>query len=256
MHTVVSSPARSKSFTIMGRMAFDAETGRSRAVLRMPDPDSDGSVEMQVVGDGTVMYMRSSMFGALPGGREWMALDFSFGQEPDTPLPANGDAEGELELLEAVTGDVQKLGKEDVRGVPTTRYRGTVGASESAERLREAGAEDLSSHTEEEGAPLQVEAWIDADGRVRRMRFVDSQPGSEAKGPRPSICAWISSTSAMSPRSKCPSRAKYSTRRPWLRTSSASRTTSSSAHRQLPVSTAGVGGPLRIHSISPCAAVF
>ena len=149
----------------------------------MLDPDSGGSVEMQVVGDGTVMYIRSSLFGSLPGGREWMALDLSFGEELGTPIPANGDAMGELELLEAVTGDVQKLGTEDVHGVPTTRYRGTVGVSENAERLREAGAEDLASVIEEKGKPLQVEAWIDADGRVRRMRLVNSQPGEGNEEP-------------------------------------------------------------------------
>ena len=96
----------------------------------------------------------------------------------DTPLPANGDAKGELELLEAVTGDVQKLGKEDVRGVPTTRYRGTIGVSEHAEELREEGAEDRASYVEKMGTPLQVEAWIDADGLVRRMRFVKSREGA------------------------------------------------------------------------------
>lgn len=180
MRTIVSSPER--SFTITGQMVFDSETNRSRADLTMPDPESDGSVEMQVVGDGTVMYMRSSMFGSLPGGREWMALDFSFGDELDTPLPANSDAKGELELLEAVTGEVQKLGKEDVHGVATTRYRGTVGVSENAERLREEGAKDLASVVEEEGAPLQVEAWIDVDRRVRRMRVVNSKPQKEGEG--------------------------------------------------------------------------
>jgi hypothetical protein len=159
MHTIISSPARSESFTITGRMVFDAED-RSRAVLTVPRPDSDGSVKMRVIGEGSVMYMRSSLLGPLPDGREWMSLDLSFAEEPETPLPVNGDAKGELALLEAVTGDVQKLGKEDVRGVPTTRYRGTVEEDEE----------------EEEGTPLQIEAWIDADGLVRRMRFVKSQP--------------------------------------------------------------------------------
>lgn len=182
VQAVVSSPSRSESFTITGQTVFDAQAGRSRAVLTVPRSESDGSVKMQMVGDGTVMYMRSSLFGSLPGGREWMALDLSFGDELDMPVPANGDAKGELELLEAATGDVQKLGREGVRGVPTTHYRGTVGVSENAERLREIGAEDLASYVEEEGTPLQVEAWIDADGLVRRMRFVNSQPREGGEG--------------------------------------------------------------------------
>lgn len=164
MRTVVSRPARSESLTITGHMVFDDETERSRGILTMPSPESDGSVEMEVVSDGTAMYMRSSLFGPLPGGREWMAFDLSLGEGPETPLPANGVAKAELELLEAASGDVRKLGREDVRGVPTTRYRGTVGASD------------------DEGTPLQVEAWIDAHGLVRRMRFVKSEPLGEGEG--------------------------------------------------------------------------
>jgi hypothetical protein len=181
MRTVVSSPTRPAPLTITGQVVFDAD-GRSRMVMTVPQVNGDDPVKMEVVTDGAVMYMRSSQFGSLPDGSGWMALDLaSFGEEPDAPLPASGDAKGELALLEAVTGKVQKLGKEDVRGVPTTRYRGTVDASENAERLREEGAEDLASGVEE-GDPLQVEAWIDAKGLVRRMRFVHSQPEEKGKG--------------------------------------------------------------------------
>lgn len=182
MRAVVSSPTRPASLTMTGQVVFDAE-GRSRTIMTVPQPNGDDPVKMEVVTDGTVMYMRSSQFGSLPDGSGWMALDLSsFGEEPDAPLPASGDAKGELALLEAVTGKVQKLGKEDVRGVPTTHYRGTADASENAEQLREEGAEDLASRVEE-GDPLQVEAWIDANGLVRRMRLVHSQPEEKGKGP-------------------------------------------------------------------------
>ncbi len=183
VRAIASSPAGSELFTVTGEMVFNDETGRSRGVFQtVPSSGSGRSMKMQMVSDETAMYMRSRQFGPLPGGREWMALDFSsLGQEMDAPLPAGGDAKGELALLEAVTGDVQKLGKEDVRGVPTTRYRGTVDASENVERLREEGAEDLASRIEED--PLQGEAWIDADGLIRRMRFVKSEPGEGGEGP-------------------------------------------------------------------------
>lgn len=182
METIVSSPTRPAPLTVTGRVVFDAE-GHSRAVMRVPRTEQGDPMEMEVVTDGTVMYMRSSKFGSLPGGSEWMALDLSLGEDPDTPLPASVDAKGELALLEAVTGKVQKLGKEDVRGVPTTHYRGTIGVSENAEHLREEGAEDLASRIEEKGSPLQIEAWIDANGLVRRMRFVQSRPPEKGGGP-------------------------------------------------------------------------
>jgi hypothetical protein len=156
MHAVVSSPERPESLTITGQTVYDAED-RSRGVVTTPPSESDHPFEMDVITDGAVMYMHSSQFGSLPGGGEWMKLDLSFGEELDTPVPVTGDPKGELEILEGVTG-VRNLGKEDVRGVPTTHYRGTIGASEK------------------EGSPLPLEVWIDADGLVRRMRMVQSQP--------------------------------------------------------------------------------
>jgi hypothetical protein len=181
MHALVSSSGR--SYTMTGQMVFDNETGRSRVVLTMPDPDSSGSVEMQGVFDGTVMYVQLGQLGSLPDGAEWMALDFSsFGLEEDE-IPSNGDAMGELELLEAATGGVRKLGKESVRGVPTTRYRGTVGVAEQVKQLREKGVEeDLSSYIQKKGTPLRIEVWIDTDGLVRRMRYVKTDPAGDGHG--------------------------------------------------------------------------
>jgi hypothetical protein len=112
-----------------------------------------------------------------------MSLDYSFGDDLETPVPAGGDAAGELELLEHATGGVQKLGKGKVHGVLTTRYRGTVSISENAQHLRDAGGDKLAKVVEEKGGPTQVEAWVDANGRVRRMRVVSQQPAEEGKGP-------------------------------------------------------------------------
>ncbi|HEU4944839.1 MAG TPA: hypothetical protein VFT10_06715 [Solirubrobacterales bacterium] len=175
MTAIATSPVPSKSLTITGRGVYSNETDRSRMVLTFPQPGSDGLMEMEAVTDGTAMYMRSSMFGSLPGGAEWMMLDLSLGGDMEAPVPAGGDAAGELELLETATGGVQKLGKEDVRGVPTTRYRGTVEASERAEELREEGQDDLAAGIEKDMKPLTIEAWIDADGLVRRMRIVQAK---------------------------------------------------------------------------------
>jgi hypothetical protein len=183
MHAIVSSPGRSSTMT--GRMVFDTEADRAGMVLTMPDPSSSGSVKMRGVVDGTVMYFQLGKLGSLPDGAQWMSLDLSsFGLEKDSPLPSNGDAMGELELLEAATGGVRRLGTENVRGVSTTRYRGTIGVAEQAEHLREEGAEEgLISYTEENGTPLQIEAWIDADGLVRRMKYVKTDPAKDGKGP-------------------------------------------------------------------------
>lgn len=180
MRAVVTEPG-SEPITMRGRIVFDAED-RSRAVIRVQQPDSDESVRMDMVSEGTVLYMSSSKFGSLPDGNKWMALDLTLGRELDSPVPASPDAKGELELLEAMTGEAKKLGREEVRGVPTTRYSGTISVAEAAENLREADAEELAARTEEEGSPTRVEAWVDADGLLRRMRILQTQPQAEGKG--------------------------------------------------------------------------
>jgi hypothetical protein len=173
MRAVVSSPGRPAPLTVTGEGAFDSRE-RARAVLRFPSPDSGDQVTMDMVSDGNVVYMRSSVFGALPDGRKWMSLDVALGDEVEMPAPAEGNANGELELLEAASGDVDEIGKEDVRGVSTTYYRGTISVSEQVKRLREEGADELASVAEEHGSPARFEVWIDADGLVRRMRLVQA----------------------------------------------------------------------------------
>ncbi|HEV2856969.1 MAG TPA: hypothetical protein VGW80_01045 [Solirubrobacterales bacterium] len=180
---VISEPGRFKSLTVTGHLAYDG-SGLSRGTVTMPDPNSNDLVKVDMVQDGAKMYMRSSRFGTLPDGREWLGLDLSLGDDVSSSFPASGDAREELELLEQTAGGVDEIGKEDVRGVATTRYRSEISVSESANRLREEGADTMASAVEERGGPAQVEAWIDAKGLVRRMRIVQSMPGEEGEGPQ------------------------------------------------------------------------
>ena len=85
-------------------------------------------------------------------------------------------------LFEGV-GNVQKLGKEDVRGVSTTHYRGALSVADQVERARDKGEDNIASVAEKDGGPMRVEAWIDADGLVRRMRLIHSQPAEQGKEP-------------------------------------------------------------------------
>lgn len=183
MRAVVTSPNPDESITMTGRSVFDESKERSHTFMKVPVPQLGETVEMEMVSDGSMIYMRSGAFaGELPDGREWMGMDISFGGELDLPVPATNDAKGELELLEAATGDVRKLGREKVRGVPATHYTGTIAIERRVEQLREEGADDIASYLEKEGAPLRVDVWIDADGLVRRMRIVQKQPAEDSTG--------------------------------------------------------------------------
>jgi hypothetical protein len=171
------------SFSMRGQMAFDAE-GRGKATLTVPPHgDLDHAVKVREVVDGTTVYFSSPAFGSLPDGSKWMSIDLLDGHEPSSPVPADGDAKGELELLEEATGKVEKLDSEEVRGVPTTHYRGTIGVARQVERAREYGDDELASILEKYARPAQVEAWIDDEGLIRRMRIVQRQPAHDGEEP-------------------------------------------------------------------------
>jgi hypothetical protein len=178
---MVASEPGSKPIPMWGGLVYDDED-RTRAVLTVLPPGSDESFQMNMVTEGTTMYMSSRRFGSLPDDAEWMALDLNLGQEVEGPVPGSPDAMGELELLETATDDVRKLGKDKVRGVMTTHYRGTIGVDTQAERLRDLGAEELAGRVEEESSPTRVGAWIDDEGLVRRMRIVHTQPKVDDEG--------------------------------------------------------------------------
>lgn len=179
---VITESGLSKPLTVTGQMVYDG-AGAARGTLSVPDPESGDPVNFDYVLEGTHMYMRSSRLGELPEGREWMGLDFSLGDDVDTSAPAGGDVKGELDLLSKASGGVEKIGKEDVRGVATTRYRGTISVADSVKRLREEGADTLATFDEEKGSPMHMEAWIDEKGLVRRMRIAQSRPAEDGKGP-------------------------------------------------------------------------
>lgn len=170
--------------TMTGRLVFNDEG--ARGVMRLPSK----SIVFEEITHGLVAYFRSDAFGTLPGGKEWMSIDLSLGEHFEGPFPAGGDATSQLEALEAVGSDVQEVGEGTVRGLPTTRYRGTISPADSAQQSRENGLEKLASKVEEDGVPAQFEAWIDAEGLVRRMRITISQPADHGDGPT-DVDMWI-----------------------------------------------------------------
>lgn len=178
VHLLGSSPG-GKSFTGSGRMAFDA-SGRVRAVLMMRPEGSTSAIEMEMVTDGAVVYMHSPKI-PLPQGLKWMKIDFEATTGLKLPVPSGSDPREELARLEAVA-NVRKLGEENVRGVPTTRYRATMGIAETVKALREEGEEEFAESVEKAGTPQRLEVWIGPGGLVRRLRVLNLGSPSEGNG--------------------------------------------------------------------------
>ena len=148
---------------------------------------------MEIVGDGTTMYMRMPMLSALgmPGVDEdtWLRIDLEdaaaqtgldLGQLTGSGM--NDPRQGLAMLTGAA--DVREVGRDEVRGEGTTHYQGTVDFEKAA---REQGGivdeEAFQRFLDMYGdTVLDVDAWIDDEGRARRVDFEMPLPAMAGSG--------------------------------------------------------------------------
>ncbi len=173
--------------------AFDNESGLGHMTVDMGDllaALGAGSGQMEMVIDGDVVYLRSDLFESLAGGKPWVRLaDDELGAGSDAGLGFQGDPTSFLDFLEGVGDELETVGREDLRGVPTTHLRTEIDMAKLMEEASEADRQEYQMSIEGLGAAdafdaVPVEAWVDDNGYVRRflLTFVmagllDDQPG-------------------------------------------------------------------------------
>lgn len=168
IHATVTASNTPEGMSETGSLVFE-NGGRARGTLVVRGHTTGRRAKLQVIADGTTTYTSSDQLGSLPEGRKWMKVDLSSAASGSS-LPADGGPAEGLKLLEKMDG-AEEIGKEDIRGVPTTHYRGTLPVSEK----------ELFG-VEVQVSPPQVDVWIDAKGRVRRMTIVISGSVGEQEG--------------------------------------------------------------------------
>jgi hypothetical protein len=163
----------------------DFERGRSTYV------DSGTGCTTITIGDVTYTEVPPTL--GLPDGKRWVR---SGGGQADFDLEAEFEKSQKLEsgpndgfsmLLFATPqpppteylahlrrhGDLDRIGEEDVRGVPTTRYRTTVDQDElTREHLEQTGWKEanIDAYLEQTlDTEEEIEVWVDAAGRARRV---------------------------------------------------------------------------------------
>ena len=158
-----------------GEGAFDFERRAGRMTIRLRSGE-----EAQVVFVDSVVYYRLPA-GALPGGKSWLQLDLQSVADASSldfgPLVQGSQADPFQFLLwlAALGPEVTKLGEEELRGVPTTRYRAEVvlrrldeQAPPGKEAEWRAYVETLRGRLGVKAIPVEI--WVDADGLIRRLR--------------------------------------------------------------------------------------
>jgi LppX_LprAFG lipoprotein len=127
------------------------------------------------------MKFPAAMMQEIPGGKEWVKFDLSkLGEQEGFDLQqmmqlSGTDPSQSLDLLLAAGTDFREVGEEEVRGVSTTHYEGTVDLEKVAEQVPEEAREsyrrllELSGQTE-----VPMEVWIDDEGLTRRIAYEQS----------------------------------------------------------------------------------
>lgn len=157
-----------EGITETGSIVFE-NGGRARGTVVARGHTTGRRAKVQVIADGATSYTKSDQLDSLPEGRQWMKIDLSSAASGSS-LPADGGPADGLKLLEQLDG-AEEIAKEDIRGVATTHYRGTLPVSDQ---------EVLGVQVQV--SPPQAEVWIDAQGRVRRMTIVASGSVEGAHG--------------------------------------------------------------------------
>lgn len=180
MVATYTSTSLPKPMVAHGHGAYNSETGLAEATVEVTSPAGE-PVTVESVADDTSLYLRGDeITSELPAGEEWMKIEPLLGHSRQDAMLEGSSADSSLGMLSSVSGDVRRLGREQVRGVATERYRARFSYGDYGELLRKEGKDDLAEEYEKYDAlissPPLVEAWIDAEDVLRRFRMVMTPP--------------------------------------------------------------------------------
>jgi hypothetical protein len=205
-----SFPGTDEPLALSGEGAFDAASDRGALSVDFssfakllgglfgalagpdaPDFDDPDAWQIDVVQIGEEAYVRFPvMADQLPDGKSWVRGEYEgVGAQGidlgDLEPITKADPREMLGFLRGVSGEIQVVGTEELRGVDTTHYRATVDPAEFEKLAPESEREQLGPLVDEfvgqSGiGEVPVDVWIDAEGMVRKvvMSFTATQPGS------------------------------------------------------------------------------
>ncbi|MCP4087404.1 MAG: LppX_LprAFG lipoprotein [Actinomycetia bacterium] len=158
-------------------------SGMAEAMADSDDPDAAlaGSFfdePVEVIRIGETSWLKMGLLAMLAGGDvEWIELTSDEFTAAEQLLPGGTGAFDPQDFIAFLNGadDIQELGTEDIRGIETTRYAGTITEEKLAD-FDVDGALDSVGATEE----IPFEVWVDGDGLIRRllMEVTDTGDGS------------------------------------------------------------------------------
>ncbi len=158
---------------------FGAERGSMRMEMDVP-PELLGGIELTpctMVLDGTSVYLNveaDETFEELP----WVRADAATVSGTQLSSFGAADPTGPLEFLKGAGGEATEQGTEEIGGVTTTRYRTTITSLRLQEQADADRRDQLLDQLRQLGRDVvPVDAWIDDEGLLRRMRIEVERTG-------------------------------------------------------------------------------
>jgi hypothetical protein len=173
-HPQSTARAEPMTFTMRGQGVIDFSGAASSMTMEMPGM---GGFEMRQVENTIYMKVPEEFAAQMSGAKPWMEMDLddvakqqgsvNLGQ---TQSGVAQDPTGQFEYLRGVSESVEKVGKEQVRGTQTTRYRVTIDLKKAAAQEGPEAREAYDETIEMLGASkLPVGVWLDDQNRIRRF---------------------------------------------------------------------------------------
>jgi hypothetical protein len=188
-------PGSSEAVTASGTGIFDQRD--HRGIFSIQGKAGEHSFNAQTQYSNLALYMRlpsSSQASSVTHGKRWIKFDlrgvsaalginFSALSSPGT----SSDPSQLLSYLKAASGQVTRIGAEQVQGVPATHYRATIDYDQYATRVAPAqranASQSVAALERLTGTHSQlVDVWVDGQHRVRREEFGfhECLPGTSA----------------------------------------------------------------------------
>ena len=153
---------------------FDLEHKRGllQATTSVP---GKGEVKIDELLDGLVLYMRSDALVPSLGGKHWIKLDLeALGRKQGFDLGQLQQLGGGTDPTQWLTylkkaGRVEKVGSEDIQGMPTTHYRATINLDKVADSAGDAASSVRRLEQITGTKTLPTDVWVDDHGRIRRQ---------------------------------------------------------------------------------------
>jgi hypothetical protein len=192
-------PVLATPFRFTGQGAYDTEADRSAftfdlsAIARLFGGLSGGggagldlspdAWRIEAIQDGKVVYMSfPAIADQLPAGKTWVRVDAEKTAKAagvdlsDLEQFTGADPRTLLDFLKGVSGEIETVGSEEIRGVSTTHYRATLDL-QNYEQLVPPGQRKelrdmLGELLQQAGlAEMPVDVWLDDDGYVRKVEL-------------------------------------------------------------------------------------